>query len=138
MDVICVATLGSWERMLSVFFPPPMIAETIWGDLSKKFKVPPEGGIHSQYSRWEYYGAAPLGGALRSMIAFVWERLAFRIPEFRDLARYWSGWDVEKVGGAVNSRMWPASVLSDEVRRRLGEADVITHNDRWSEWRMGF
>lgn len=141
IDVICVATLGSWERMSGIFLPPPAIHPSFWDSFQENYKCPPEGGIHTQYSRWEYYGETPTGAALRAMIGYVLERVARRLPAFQDFARYWAlARDAEKMGNGKKSRMWSVTVLSDDLQHEFQTrgTEIARNKDFWSEWRHSF
>ena len=138
IDVICVATLSSWQRTSAMFLPPPAVSDVFWDGLAKGYKLP-GGAILTQYSRWNYYGKRPSGSALRALFEFLLERLARQLPETQNFARYWARTrDEEKLGDAANSRKFPVSVLSENLQARCKNPGVISDKDFWSEWRMSY
>ncbi|MDH4394720.1 MAG: hypothetical protein QE278_03485 [Limnobacter sp.] len=134
LDILCVADLAAWTSSTLTFIGPRQIPDwssmaSIYGDSGSATSVY-IGHSYSQEQQVAHF--TPIG----VLISYLSQKMAWDEPSFRDLADYYR---ITNIGGsgAGQVRKWPASIYSEEIRKRV-EAGRLSNGEPWDEWSIRF
>jgi len=136
LGAVCVANLATWHAVATVMPRPTGFDDVLWATTRKLHGLDEEGGLSRHYMRW-----VPMRGndvpprPLYPLVARLLELAAWEVPPYRPLAEYWTLAQARGSGsGAIASRSWPFSILSDQVASGIRRG-LLTQGDRWSPWK---
>lgn len=133
LDILCVADLAAWTSSKMTFLGPRQIAD--WSLMAAAYGTTGSASsayIGHSYSHEQVAQFTPIG----VLISYLSQKMAWEDPSFRDLADYYRITNIAG-GGSGNSRMWPSSIYSNEIRSRI-EAGMLSNGKSWDEWSMHF
>ncbi len=137
LDLLCIADLGTWISSKITFFSPRMFPGNEWaypkhlesGGVALSTYIGHTDSYDNQFNQF-----TPIG----TLISDLSQRLAWEDPSVRDLARYYQATNIGGIGGG-ESRTWPSSIYSEEVRLRAEHPQLSSGLDaRWDEWNICF
>lgn len=140
LDLICVADLCTWQSSKFTYMDPKCINPEISEDTLQAARLMmPEPAAHTRYSRSPHRSLAllPAGTPIGAFISYLISRMAWENPDMRDIAVYFSQTGISGLTGETGPvnhlrRLWPGSIYSEQIRRRV-EACMFDR-ERWSEW----
>ena len=138
LDAVCVAQTACWTSMNVLLPRPAAIDDELWGRMRQLHQLEEAGSIRANYVRWLPWPGNELPPRpLYVLIGHLLRRAAWEFPVYQPLANYWTMSQVHgSGGGAVASRSWPFTILSEPVRRGVTEGRLIS-GVRWSRWGVG-
>lgn len=144
IDFICVADLAAWSTTKLVFAGQQLLSQMgiryeqsqVWDSIQKTGGVVEATHMCSApaYQSNEHRAAfTPVGSFLTALL----ESLSWEDESMRALAEYFI---IAQLGGEGqgSGRLWPLSVLSNELAARLARGDSLVTGKRWDEWSMLF
>jgi len=138
LDVVCVAQMACWTSMHLLLPRPAAIDDQLWRRMRELHQLGETGSIRTNYMRWlPWPGNEIPPTPLYVLIGHLLKRAAWDFPVYQPLENYWTLSQVHGAGGgAVASRSWPFTTLSEPVQRGVLEGRV-TSGVRWSRWGVG-
>jgi hypothetical protein len=145
-DVICVSDLAVWSTFSMLIAGPEMLSQSRiryeqlgpqWNDLRntggliETTHICSTGSYQHNEEGKEHF--TPIGSLIASLLA----KLAWKDPGLRPLAEYFIVANLLGSGQGTG-RVWPLSVLSDELASLLRRGGRLTVGERWNEWNMNF
>ncbi|MDE0681569.1 MAG: hypothetical protein OXI63_01520 [Candidatus Poribacteria bacterium] len=137
LDLLCIADLGTWISSKITFFSPRMFPGNEW---AYPKHLEPDGVALSSYIGHtdsydnQFNQFTPIG----TLISDLSQRLAWEDSTLRDLVHYYQTTHIDGTGKG-ESRIWPSSIYSKEVRLRAEHPQLSSGPDaKWDEWKVCF
>ncbi|HEX7167583.1 MAG TPA: DUF6602 domain-containing protein [Acidimicrobiales bacterium] len=138
LDLVCIADLATWHSSVVTAMPKALGEQ--WTAVRQAHGYPEEGGIsgvvfdqspHGEILDW-------LPAPVAVVLVTLYERLAQTDPSMRPIADYFRMAYLYG-SGAARGRVWPLTVLSEDVQRRLRDGPISEDEaGQWGEWRQMF
>jgi hypothetical protein len=138
LDVVCIADLATWHS--SVMTALPHMFGSTWAAVRDRNGYPDDGGVAGLFIEQAPLGEAPepLPAPVGVALATFYERLAQVDACLRPIADYVRMANLYG-SGAGTGRVWPLTVLSEDVARRLRSGHISSvEAEQWGEWRPMF
>lgn len=139
LDLLCVADLAIWGLSKITLLGPAYFPPAEWAYWAPTYG--PHGSAVTSYAAHadltdEHQQYTPVG----AFISFLSQKLAWEDPSVRDLADYYR---TTLIGpGHGNTRLWPTSVYSDQIRSKVETERLLLPlapgKEWWDEWQFAF
>lgn len=145
LDFICVADLAAWSTTKMVFAGQQLLSQMrtryehsgIWDSVQKAGGVVEAAHVCSSAKYQSNEGKSVAFTPVGSFLTALLEALSWEDESMRALAEYFI---IAQLGGEGkgSGRVWPISVLSDELAAKLSRGSGLVTEERWHEWSMYF
>lgn len=144
LDLICVSDLAVWSTLTFVVAGGSLLSQMrdryqplaeMWTAIQHVGGLVEVTHICSSERHQTEPEAKQLFTPIGSFLAALLQRLAWRDPSLQPLAEYFILANLLG-SGQGSGRVWPLSVLSDELAEKLRKGNSLVTGERWNEWSM--
>lgn len=146
LDVICVSDLAVWNTMKLLATGQPLLSQMsvryerlgrFWNTIQEAGGVVEVAHVCSAESNQTSDDKKHLFTPIGAFLATLFKMLAWEDTSLRPLAEYFILADLLG-SGRGGGKMWPLTVLSDDLAAKLKQGAPLVSGERWHEWSLHF